>query len=224
MRGREFLMKDAYSFDLDKEGAARLQPHVRGLSAHLHALGLKAIPMRADTGPIGGDLSHEFIVLASTGESEVFCHKDYLASRRRPPTPISTASGLQPHRRQVDEPLRRHRGDARRGGLDAIPADEQLSARGIEVGHIFYFGTKYSEPMGAPVPGRTARTPVHGGSYGIGSEPARRALIEAGHDDGGIIWPDEIAPFDIGVLNLKVGRCASATRLRQLYKPLLAKG
>jgi len=227
MRGREFLMKDAYSFDIDKDSARHA--YNRMFTAYLRTfarLGLKAIPMRADTGPIGGDLSHEFIVLASTGESQVFCHKDYLDFETPAvDTDFENVAGLQS---LVDKwtslyaaTEEMHEAPA----FDAIPADKQLSARGIEVGHIFYFGTKYSEPMGATVAGPDGQNvPVHMGSYGIGPSRLVAALIEAGHDDAGIVWPDEIAPFDIAVLNLKAGDASTDGACEQLYKALLAKG
>ena len=155
MRGREFLMKDAYSFDLDKESARHA--YNRMFTAYLRTfarLGLKAIPMRADTGPIGGDLSHEFIVLASTGESEVFCHKDYLDfATPAADTDFDSVEGLQG---VVDKWTSLYAATEEmhdKAAFEAIPADKQVSARGIEVGHIFYFGTKYSEPMGASVTG-----------------------------------------------------------------------
>jgi prolyl-tRNA synthetase len=227
MRGREFLMKDAYSFDLDQAGARHA--YNRMFTAYLRTfarLGLKAIPMRADTGPIGGDLSHEFIVLASTGESEVFCHKDYLDfATPAADTDFDSVPGLQGI---VDKwtslyaaTEEMHEKDA----FAAIPAESQVSARGIEVGHIFYFGTKYSAPMGATVTGPDGQlVPVHMGSYGIGPSRLVAALIEAGHDEGGIVWPDEIAPFDIAVLNLKTGDSATDGACDQLYKGLAAKG
>lgn len=227
MRGREFLMKDAYSFDLDQAGARHA--YNRMFTAYLRTfarLGLKAIPMRADTGPIGGDLSHEFIVLASTGESEVFCHKDYLDfATPAADTDFDSVSGLQGI---VDKWTSLYAATDEmhdKAAFEAIPADRQVSARGIEVGHIFYFGTKYSEPMGATVTGPDGRdTPVHMGSYGIGPSRLVAALIEAGHDEAGIVWPDEIAPFDIAVLNLKPGDAATDGACEQLYKGLAAKG
>ena len=227
MRGREFLMKDAYSFDIDQANARHA--YNRMFTAYLRTfarLGLKAIPMRADTGPIGGDLSHEFIVLASTGESEVFCHSDYLDYETpAADTDFDSHAGLQGI---VDKwtslyaaTEEMHEKDA----FEAIPEDKRVSARGIEVGHIFYFGTKYSEPMGATVQGPDGtNVPVHMGSYGIGPSRLVAALIEAGHDDGGIIWPDEIAPFDVAVLNLKVGDAATDAACQELYKALLGKG
>jgi prolyl-tRNA synthetase len=227
MRGREFLMKDAYSFDIDQDAARHA--YNRMFTAYLRTfarLGLKAIPMRADTGPIGGDLSHEFIVLASTGESEVFCHKDFLDFETpAADTDFDSVEGLQS---LVDRWTNLYAATSEMhdaAAYDAIPADKQLSARGIEVGHIFYFGTKYSDPMGATVTGPDgANVPVHMGSYGIGPSRLVAALIEAGHDDGGIIWPDEIAPFDVAVLNLKQGDAGTDAACEQLYKALLGKG
>lgn len=227
MRGREFLMKDAYTFDLDQAGARHA--YNRMFTAYLRTfarLGLKAIPMRADTGPIGGDLSHEFIVLASTGESEVFCHKDYLEfATPAADTDFDSIPGLQGI---VDKWTSLYAATDEmhdKADFEAIPADKQVSARGIEVGHIFYFGTKYSEPMGATVTGPDGvQVPVHMGSYGIGPSRLVAALIEAGHDEGGIVWPDEIAPFDIAVLNLKKGDAATDGACEELYKALAAKG
>lgn len=227
MRGREFLMKDAYSFDIDQAGARHA--YNRMFTAYLRTfarLGLKAIPMRADTGPIGGDLSHEFIVLASTGESEVFCHQDFLDFETPSvDTDFDNVAGLQG---LVDKWTSLYAATSEMhdsAAYGAIPAEKQLSARGIEVGHIFYFGTKYSEPMGATVTGPDgALVPVHMGSYGIGPSRLVAALIEAGHDEGGIIWPDEIAPFDIAVLNLKAGDAATDGACEQLYKALSGKG
>ncbi|MCO5093242.1 proline--tRNA ligase [Bosea sp. (in: a-proteobacteria)] len=227
MRGREFLMKDAYSFDLDQAGARHA--YNRMFTAYLRTfarLGLKAIPMRADTGPIGGDLSHEFIVLASTGESEVFCHSDYLDFETpAADTDFDSRPGLQG---LVDRwtslyaaTEEMHEADA----FAAIPEGKRVSARGIEVGHIFYFGTKYSQPMGATVTGPDGQqTAVHMGSYGIGPSRLVAALIEAGHDEAGIVWPDEIAPFDIAVINLKPGDAASDGASERIYQDLIAKG
>jgi prolyl-tRNA synthetase len=227
MRGREFLMKDAYSFDVDQDAARHA--YNRMFTAYLRTfarLGLKAIPMRADTGPIGGDLSHEFIVLASTGESEVFCHKDYLDFETPAvDTDFDSVEGLKGI---VDKWTSLYAATEEmhdKAAYDAIPEGKQLSARGIEVGHIFYFGTKYSEPMGATVQGPDGQNlPVHMGSYGIGPSRLVAALIEAGHDDAGIVWPDAIAPFDVAVLNLKVGDAATDGACEQLYKSLLGKG
>jgi prolyl-tRNA synthetase len=145
MRSREFLMKDAYSFDLDQAGAR--DSYNRMFVAYLRTfarLGLKAIPMAADTGPIGGDLSHEFIILASTGESEVFCHRDYLGFDT-PPESIDfrDSDALQA---VVDHWTGLYAATSEKhdeAAFAKLSADEQVAARGIEVGHIFYFGTKY---------------------------------------------------------------------------------
>ena len=208
MRSREFLMKDAYSFDLDK--AAARHSYNKMFVAYLRTFarfGLKSIPMQADTGPIGGDLSHEFIILAETGESEVFCHKDYLDFS---PPPITTnfddVAALQA---TVDRwtslyAATSEKHDAK--AYDAIAADKRVSARGIEVGHIFYFGTKYSEPMKAQVQGPDGKpVTVHMGSYGIGPSRVVAGIIEASHDKDGIVWPVTVAPFEAAVVNLKVG-------------------
>ena len=227
MRSREFLMKDAYSFDLDEAGARH--SYNKMFTAYLRTfsrLGLRAIPMRADTGPIGGNLSHEFIILASTGESEVFCHKDFL-DMDVPAVDVdfddrATMQGV------FDDWTSRYAATSEMhdaGAFEALPEDKKVSARGIEVGHIFYFGTKYSEPMRAVVNGPDGKeTPVQMGSYGIGPSRLVAALIEASHDENGIVWPEEIAPFRVGLANLKVGDAATDAACAQIYKALEAKG
>jgi prolyl-tRNA synthetase len=226
MRGREFLMKDAYSFDLDKAGAKK--SYNRMYVAYLRTfsrMGLVTIPMRAETGPIGGDLSHEFIVLAETGESQVYCHKDLLDM----PIPLA----------DVDfggdlEPIVRQRSDLYAATEDVheperfeseVPADKRLSARGIEVGQIFYFGTKYSVPMKAVVAGPDGKeVPVEMGSYGVGVSRLVGAIIEASHDDAGIVWPEPVAPFDIGLVNLKAGDAKTDAACEDLYARLTKAG
>ena len=205
MRGREFLMKDGYSFDID-EATAR-HAYQKMFVTYLRSfrrMGLKALPMAADTGPIGGDLSHEFIILADTGESEVFCHADILDL----PVPEADYDGnldavidsFTQFYARTDE---LHDGD--KFAAD-VPSDKQVTARGIEVGHIFYFGTKYSEPMKAMVAGPDGKdVAVHSGSYGIGVSRLVGGIIEASHDDDGIIWPWPVAPFHVGLVNLKIG-------------------
>jgi prolyl-tRNA synthetase len=227
MRGREFLMKDAYSFDLDQAGARHA--YNRMFVAYLRTfarLGLKSIPMVADTGPIGGNLSHEFIILATTGESEVYCHKDYLDFPvPGPDMNFDDVAGLQS---VVDRWTSLYAATSEKHDTDAfaqMPADKQVSARGIEVGHIFYFGTKYSEPMKAVVAGPDgAERPVHMGSYGIGPSRLVAAIIEASHDDAGIKWPEAVAPFKVAILNLKQGDAATDAACEALYGDLTAKG
>jgi prolyl-tRNA synthetase len=227
MRGREFLMKDAYSFDLDQ--AAAEHAYNRMFVAYLRTfarMGLKSIPMVADTGPIGGNLSHEFIILASTGESEVYCHRDYLDF----PVPgedvnFDDRAALQDivgkWTSLYAATSEKHDANA----FAALPADKQVSARGIEVGHIFYFGTKYSEPMKAVVAGPDGtERPVHMGSYGIGPSRLVAAIIEASHDDAGIKWPEAVAPFKAVILNLKQGGADTDPASEQLYRELRAKG
>ena len=227
MRSREFLMKDAYSFDLDQAGARH--SYNKMFVAYLRTfarLGLTAIPMRADTGPIGGDLSHEFIILASTGESEVFADKAVLDQ----PTPavdtdFDSREALDAIFKAWTAPYAATSEMHDEAAYQAIPAERQISARGIEVGHIFYFGTKYSEPMKATVTGPDGReTFVHMGSYGIGPSRLVAALIEASHDEAGIIWPDAVAPFDVSLLNLKIGDAATDEACSTLYKALTSRG
>jgi prolyl-tRNA synthetase len=211
MRSREFLMKDAYSFDLDEVGARH--SYNRMFTAYLRTfarLGLTAIPMRADTGPIGGDLSHEFVILAATGESEVFCHRDYL-SFRTPPEGIDFDSA-ETMQEVFDKWTSLYAATSEKhdpAAFAGLPEPARISARGIEVGHIFYFGTKYSLPMKAVVNGPDGREhSVHMGSYGIGPSRLAAALIEANHDEAGIIWPEAVAPFRVGLINLKMGDAA----------------
>ena len=226
MRGREFLMKDAYSFDLDAE--ASRHAYNKMFVAYLRTyqrMELKAIPMQADTGPIGGDLSHEFIILADTGESEVYCHADYL-DFQAPDANVAYDDDLSPviehwtsHYAATDEKHDPARFDAE------VPKDRQISTRGIEVGHIFYFGNKYSKPMGAMVMNADGiEVPVEMGSYGIGVSRLVGAIIEASHDDDGIIWPATVAPFHVGLINLKVGDNACDATAREIYQKLRNAG
>ena len=227
MRSREFLMKDAYSIDLDFENA--VVAYNRMFVAYLRTfarLGLKAIPMVADTGPIGGNHSHEFIILASTGESQVFCHADYLdMATPEEGVDFRDPAGLQEVVNRWTSLYAATEEKHDEAAFAAIPEQQQVSARGIEVGHIFYFGTKYSEPMGAKVTGPDGvETPVHMGSYGIGPSRLVAAIIEASHDENGIIWPEAIAPFRVGLLNLKVGDAATDGACEQIYAELTARG
>ena len=227
MRSREFLMKDAYSFDLDQASARH--SYNKMFVAYLRTFarfGLKAIPMRADTGPIGGDLSHEFIILADTGESEVFCHKDYLDFVTPPAnTDFDDTAGLQA---TVDKWTSLYAATSEmhdKAAYDKIGTDRQVSARGIEVGHIFYFGTKYSEPMKAQVQGPDGKpVTVHMGSYGIGPTRVVAAVIEASHDAAGIVWPVPLAPFEVGLVNLKAGDKDTDLVANDLYAKLERAG
>ena len=227
MRGREFYMKDGYNFDLTKEDA--LHAYNRHLVSYLRTyerMGLQAIPMRADSGPIGGDDTHEFLVLADTGESEVFYD--------------SKVTDLSFGDREIDYDDRA----ACQGVLDEftslyartdethdetifnqIPKERRRVARGIEVGQIFYFGTKYSESMNAMVQDAEGNNvPVHMGSHGIGVSRLIGALIEANHDENGIIWPEGVTPFHCGIVNLKQGDEEADAACDSLYKSLIALG
>jgi prolyl-tRNA synthetase len=227
MRSREFLMKDAYSFDLTKEAARHA--YNKMFVAYLRTfarLGLKSIPMRADTGPIGGDLSHEFIILAETGESEVFCHRDYLEF----PVPgaatdFDDVAGLQA---TVDRWTSLYAATSEMHDTtawQALPEAGRVSARGIEVGHIFYFGTKYSEPMRGQVQGPDGKpVTVHMGSYGIGPTRVVAAMIEASHDKDGIVWPVAVAPFEVALVNLKPGDAETDKVVADLESRLKAAG
>ena len=227
MRGREFLMKDAYSFDVDADGARHAYNCM--FVAYLRTfarMGLKSIPMVADTGPIGGNLSHEFNILANTGESEVFCHRDYL-DYAVPGENIDFDS-RDTLQAEVDRWTSLYAATSEKhdaAAYEAIPDAAKVSARGIEVGHIFYFGTKYSEPMRAFVTGPDGtEKPVHMGSYGIGPTRLIGAIIEAFHDEAGIIWPEPVAPFHIALLNLKQGAAETDAACASLYQQLNAAG
>jgi prolyl-tRNA synthetase len=222
MRGREFLMKDAYSFDLDAAGAKR--SYNKMFVAYLRTfarMGLKAIPMQADTGPIGGDLSHEFIILAETGESAVYCDRAWLSTDILA-AEVDYRGDLEPIFRQWTG-LYAATDEKHDPATCRMPPEELVTARGIEVGHIFYFGDKYSRPMGAVATGSGGEAvALEMGSYGIGVSRLLGALIEANHDDAGIIWPTSVAPFHVGMINLRPAdkRCRDAAD--DLYRKLLA--
>jgi prolyl-tRNA synthetase len=227
MRGREFLMKDGYTFDLTKEDA--LHAYNRHLVSYLRSyerMGLQAIPMRADGGPIGGDYTHEFLVLADTGESEVFYDSEV--------TDLTFGDRAIDYDDvvQCDSILREFTSRYARTDethdpevFQQLPEDRRRTARGIEVGQIFYFGTKYSEAMGATVSdGQGGSVPVHMGSHGIGVSRLLGAIIEANHDDNGIIWPEGVTPFHCGIVNLKQGDAAADGACADLYAALTGNG
>jgi prolyl-tRNA synthetase len=225
MRCREFLMKDSYSFDLDQ--AAARKAYNRMFVAYLRTfarMGLKAVPMAAETGPIGGDLSHEFIILADTGESEVHCHRalierDVLANL------VDYEADLQP---LVDSFTAFYAASDKKHDPEkfaAIAPKDRVSARGIEVGHVFYFGTKYSKPMNCSVAGPDGRDiVVEMGSYGIGVSRLVGAVIEASHDDAGIVWPEAVAPFSAIVIDLKPDDANCRQLGEMLYRRLSEAG
>jgi prolyl-tRNA synthetase len=227
MRAREFLMKDAYSFDLDLAGAKHA--YNRMFIAYLRTfarMGLRSIPMAAESGPIGGNLSYEFIILADTGESEVFCHSDYVAyDVPGPNLDFADVAGLAAIVEKWTSLYAATSEKHDAAAFEKLPFDKRVSARGIEVGHIFYFGTKYSEPMRALVTGPDGvERPVHMGSYGIGPSRLVAAIIEASHDDAGIKWPEAVAPFKIMILNLKQGASETDRACEELYAAFSAKG
>ncbi len=220
MRGREFLMKDAYSFDLDYEGA--VNTYRRMMLAYMRTfqrLGVRAIPMLADTGPIGGDLSHEFIVLAPTGESQVFYDAtleqlDYLQSDFSYGTPADLAAFHELINSYYAATEEKH--DLARWA--EVDAAQKREGRGIEVGQIFYFGRKYSDPLKFSVAGPDGDTIVpEMGSYGIGVSRLVGAIIEASHDAAGIIWPASVAPYPACILNLRVGDAACDAICEEAY-------
>ena len=229
MRGREFLMKDAYSFDIDQ--AAAVLSYRKMMLAYMRTfqrLGLKAIPMEADTGPIGGDLSHEFIILAPTGESQVFYDAafeeiDY-GARGAGGFSHTSAADLERFFHAMTSVYAATDEKHDTAKWDALAPERRREGRGIEVGHIFYFGTKYTRAMNATVAGPDGKQ-IHPemGSYGIGVSRLVGAVIEASHDDAGIIWPDAIAPFRAAILNLKVGDAACDALCEALYAKLGAE-
>ncbi|EAQ02771.1 prolyl-tRNA synthetase [Pseudooceanicola batsensis HTCC2597] len=227
MRGREFLMKDGYNFDLTKEDA--LHAYNRHLVSYLRTyerMGLQAIPMRADSGPIGGDDTHEFLVLAETGESEVFYDSE-ITDLKFGDREIDYDSVEQCQAVLEEFTSRYARTDETHDEevFNRIPEDRRRVARGIEVGQIFYFGTKYSEPMGATVQGPDGKqVPVHMGSHGIGVSRLLGAIIEASHDDKGIIWPEGVTPFHVGIVNLKQGDDEADAACQALYDGFTALG
>ena len=224
MRGREFLMKDSYSFDLDFDSAKRA--YNKMFIAYLRTfarMGLKAIPMQADSGPIGGDMSHEFLVLAETGESEMFCHKDIL-DFDIPGDEINYNDDLQPLVNRWTSLYAATDEKQDQAQHDAL-GDKLVTARGIEVGHIFYFGKKYSESMNAVVAGPDGENvALEMGSYGIGISRLVGAIIEASHDDDGIIWPEEVAPFKVGLINLRSGDDECDKACEDIYAKLKNAG
>jgi prolyl-tRNA synthetase len=221
MRGREFLMKDAYSFDIDYEGAVRsYRSMMLAYMRTFQRMGLRAVPMRADTGPIGGNLSHEFIILAPTGESTVFYDADFdnidwqgtqydCANPQDLDAFYSQVTGLYAATDEMHDAA---------DYAARVPEQRRREGRGIEVGHIFYFGTKYSAAMGLSVNGPEGKPVVpEMGSYGIGVSRLVAAIIEANHDEAGIRWPDAVAPFKLAVLNLKKGDTATDALCEQVY-------
>jgi prolyl-tRNA synthetase len=226
MRGREFLMKDAYSFDLTEDDARK--SYNRMFVAYLRTfarMGLKAIPMRAETGPIGGDLSHEFIVLAETGESVVFCDKAVLDL----PIPAETVDYQGDLTPIIDQWTNVYAAtedvhDAARYEREVLPVN-RTETRGIEVGQVFYFGDKYAAPMKACVTGPDGQErPVQMGSYGVGVSRLLGAIIEASHDEAGVIWPEAVSPFGVGIINLRKGDADCDLACETAYAALEAAG
>lgn len=214
MRGREFLMKDGYSFDLDFESAKKTYERIFESYLKIFArMDLTAIPVKADSGAIGGDMSHEFQIVAPTGESAIYYDAafDDLSLEQRN---LETIGSLYAAADEKHDPA-----------ACPVPADRLKTARGIEIGHIFYFGTKYSEPLGAKVAGADGQMiTLEMGSYGIGVSRLVAAIIEANHDDQGIQWPESVAPFMVGLLNLKIGDKRAETVAESVYHNLTARG
>jgi len=227
MRGREFLMKDAYSFDLDEAGAR--QSYYTQMLAYLRTfqrMGIQAVPMKAASGPIGGDLSHEFIVLAPTGESEVFYDAAYEGfDWQQSDLRYSDEAGLQALFDRVNATYAATDETHDVAKWEAVAEGSRRTGRGIEVGHIFYFGDKYSKAMGLKVSGRdgTPVTPMMG-SYGVGVSRLVGAIIEASHDDAGIVWPEAVAPWHVGIVTMRQDDEASVAAADRIYDQLNAAG
>ena len=227
MRGREFLMKDGYTFDVDREGAMRAYDrHMVSYLRTYERLGLRAIPMRADSGPIGGDDTHEFLVLAETGESEVFYDAAVTELRLGDrAVDYDDAAAVAEIVREWTAPYARTDETHDEAVFAEVPEARRRTSRGIEVGQIFYFGTKYSEPMGAVVANAEGeRVPVHMGSHGIGVSRLVGAIVEASHDDQGIVWPEGVTPFHCGIVNLRQGDAACDAACEGLHAALTALG
>ena len=227
MRGREFFMKDGYNFDLTKEDA--LHAYNRHLVSYLRTyerMGLQALPMRADSGPIGGDYTHEFLVLADTGESEVFYDSQVTDIRMgEREIDYDNVEQCQAVMEEFTSLYARTDETHNQAEFDAVPTDRQRTARGIEVGQIFYFGTTYSEPLNAKVTNAEGQqVPVHMGSHGIGVSRLLGAIIEASHDENGIIWPEGVTPYHVGIVNLKQGDEEADGACDALYKSITALG
>jgi prolyl-tRNA synthetase len=227
MRGREFLMKDAYSFDLDEAGAR--QSYYTQLLAYLRTfqrLGIQAVPMKAASGPIGGDLSHEFIVLAPTGESEVFYDAAFEEfDWNQADLQYGDSEGLQRLFDQVSSTYSATDETHDEARWASIAEDRRRTGRGIEVGHIFYFGDKYSNAMGLKVSGADGKpvTPMMG-SYGVGVSRLVGAIIEASHDDAGIVWPESVAPWKVGIVTMRHDDEPSVAAAEELYANLQHAG
>ena len=228
MRGREFYMKDGYNFDIDYEHA--LHAYNRHMVSYLRTyerMGLQAIPMRADSGPIGGENTHEFLVLADTGESEVFYDSAItnltLGDRQIDYTDWDQCALIA---REWTTPYARTDETHDQALFEAeVPEARRMVSRGIEVGQIFYFGTKYSDAMGATVTNEHGeQVPVHMGSHGIGVSRLVGAIIEASHDDKGIIWPEGVTPFHVGLVNLRQGDAECDRACEDIYAALTRAG
>ncbi len=215
MRGREFLMKDAYTFDATEEAAIEAYNTMyQSYFRIFKRMGLQVIPFQADTGLIGGNLSHEFQVIAETGESEVFYDKAFEEIVAAEEIDIAAAQACYSAADEKHDPEN-----------CPVPAAQLQQARGIEVGHIFYLGDKYSAAMGATITQADgSEQPVLMGAHGIGVSRLLGAIIEAHHDDKGIIWPEEVAPFAVGLINLRAKDEACTAACDALYATLQAAG
>lgn len=214
MRGREFLMKDGYSFDLDYESAKKSYDLMYATYFKIFKrIGLDAMAVKADTGAIGGDLSHEFHILAETGESTVYYDKKFDDLRKSENVDIKAMQSLYTAADEMHVPEK-----------CPISLDQIASRRGIEIGHIFYFGDKYSKALNAKVTDQNGKEVIPMmGSYGIGVSRLVAAIIESSFDESGIIWPKSVAPFDVALINLKSGDENCDKICEEIYQKLKAR-
>lgn len=224
MRCKEFLMKDSYSFDVTEEdGKSSYNKMFLSYLKTFQRLGLKAIPMEAESGPIGGNLSHEFIILANTGESKVYIDKrildmdipDEIDYEKDSENIVSKWTEFYS---VTDDMYEQDIYESK------VEEDNRLEMRGIEVGHVFYFGDKYTKPLNANVQDQDGVTkPIQSGSYGIGVSRLVAAIIEASHDDKGIIWPKSVSPFDYALICLNSKNEELVKLCDMIYKKMKSK-
>lgn len=212
MRSREFMMKDGYSFDINEEKAKETYNLMYETYFQIfYAMGLKPIAVRADNGAIGGSMSHEFHILAKTGESAVYYDKQFDSLSTKEKFDIEKMQSLYAMADEMHDE-----------NNCPVPLENLSSKRGIEVGHIFNFGTKYSKSMNASVMGVEKIYP-NMGSYGIGVSRIVASAIEANFDEKGIIWTKELAPFDVYLINVKNGDEVSDKLCDEVYAKLKAQ-
>ena len=223
MRCKEFLMKDSYSFDVTEEdGKESYNKMFLSYLKTFQRMGLKAVPMQAESGPIGGNLSHEFIILANTGESKVYVDKRMLELN------IPESIDYEKDSKGTIESWTKYYAVTEdmydeKSFEKNVDEENRLVMRGIEVGHVFYFGDKYTKPFNANVQDKDGTiSPIQSGSYGIGVSRLVAAVIEASHDEKGIIWPESVSPFDTALINLNPKNDELVNICDNLYNKMLS--